>query len=74
MRTNSNKTLKVIGVFGGMAVIFNIFLFIAIILCWGTNLYKLTQCDFEAPYKGEIIHAVGIIPPASLVTVWFDDK
>ncbi len=42
--------------------------------CWCVNLYKLTQCDFEAPYKGEVIHAVGLIGPAAVVTVWFDDK
>jgi prepilin-type N-terminal cleavage/methylation domain-containing protein len=41
---------------------------------WCVNLYKLTQCDFASPYKGEAIHAVGIFPPAALVTVWFSDK
>ena len=41
---------------------------------WLGNLYKLTQCDFDKPYKGEIIHAVGLAGPAALVTVWFDDK
>jgi len=51
-----------------------IILLIAMLISWPTNLYKLIKCDFEAPYKGEIIHAIGIIPPASLVTVWFDDK
>jgi len=38
------------------------------------NLYKFAQCDFEASWKGEIIHGIGILPPASLVTVWFNDK
>ena len=42
---------------------------------WCVNLYKLTQCDFTAPYKGEIIHAAGlVVPPAAAVTAWFDDK
>jgi hypothetical protein len=55
-----------------------VFLQLALILgvgaAWCVNLYKLTQCDFEPSYKGEIIHAVGLIPPAALVTVWFNDK
>lgn len=41
---------------------------------WCVNLYKLTQCDFASPYKGEVIHAVGLFPPAAIVTVWFSDK
>ena len=43
-------------------------------ICWGVNIYKLINCDFEAPYKGEIVHGIGIIPPAAFVTVWIDDK
>lgn len=42
--------------------------------CWIANFVKLTRCDFEAPYKGEAIHAVGLIPVLSLATVWNDDK
>lgn len=41
---------------------------------WFVNLYKLLQCDFQPSWKGEIIHAVGLLPPASIVTVWFSDK
>jgi hypothetical protein len=41
---------------------------------WIVNLYKLTQCDFMPSWKGEIIHSIGIIPPAAIVTVWFSDK
>lgn len=29
--------------------------------------YKLTQCDFEAPYKAEVLYGIGIIPPVGLV-------
>ena len=51
-------------------------LYIAILLVFGSawviNLIKLTQCDFEPLWKEEIIHGVGvIIPPASILTVWF---
>lgn len=41
-------------------------------LCWLTNAVKLVNCDFDAPYKEEIIHTIGlVVPPASIVTVWF---
>ena len=41
---------------------------------WCVNLYKLTQCDFKPSWKGEIVHAVGLIPPAAVVTAWLNDK
>lgn len=41
-------------------------------VCWVINIYKLATCDFDRPYKEEVIHAVGLlIPPTSVVTVWF---
>lgn len=39
---------------------------------YGYNAYKLTQCDFESPYKCEVIHAVGMLPPFWVAAVWFD--
>lgn len=39
---------------------------------WVKNLIKLSDCDFEAPYKAEIIHGVGIIPIIGMVTGWMD--
>jgi hypothetical protein len=42
--------------------------------CWVVNVMKLARCDFEPPYRGEVIHAIGLIPAAAVVTVWFDDK
>jgi hypothetical protein len=42
------------------------------IYCYGYNLVKLIYCDFDAPYKEEAIHALGVfLPPASFITVWF---
>jgi prepilin-type N-terminal cleavage/methylation domain-containing protein len=39
------------------------------------NIVKLFRCDFQAPYRGEFIHSIGVIvPPAAMVAVWFDDK
>ena len=43
-------------------------------LPWIVNAYKFAGCDFESSYRCEAIHGIGIImPPASWVTVWFDD-
>ena len=39
---------------------------------WIFNLIQLCMCDFDAPYKEEIIHAVGVfVPYTSFVTMWF---
>lgn len=38
---------------------------------WIWNINKLTDCDFEPDFKCEAVHAIGIIPPAAIVTVWF---
>lgn len=51
--------------------------FIVALILWGIvswigNLNQLLDCDFKAPYKCEVIHTIGIIPLAALVTVWFD--
>lgn len=49
-----------------------VILMLLTVAVWGTNVYKLTQCDFQAPYKCEAIHGVGLVPPLAFVTVWFD--
>ncbi len=42
-----------------------------VIGCWVMNAIKLTDCDFEADYKCEVAHAIGLIGPSvALVTVW----
>ena len=47
---------------------------IALSLSWLVNLYRITSCDFDMPLRCEVIHATGVfIPPAALVTAWFDD-
>ena len=53
-----------------IAIVFTAF----VIGCWIANAIKLTRCDFQAPYKGEAIHAIGLIPVLSLATVWNDEK
>lgn len=41
---------------------------------WIWNVVKLTSCDFESNYRCEVIHGAGlVVPPLSIVTVWFGD-
>ena len=41
---------------------------------YAVNGYKLSNCNFEAPYKCEVIHGIGVVlPPTSLITMWFGD-
>jgi hypothetical protein len=54
-------------VIAGLVVII---LWLTIIISWVGNVIKLTDCDFASPYKCEVVHGVGIIPLASVVTVW----
>lgn len=39
---------------------------------WVKNIIKLSECDFEPPYKAEVVHIIGIIPPVGAVTGWLD--
>lgn len=54
---------------GCRGIVFFIWLFI--ITCWIFNFIKLLNCDFETPFKEEVIHLIGVfIPPASIITCW----
>ena len=38
---------------------------------WGGNLIKLCRCDFQAPYKTEVIRTLGVfVPPVGMVAGW----
>lgn len=40
---------------------------------WVSNLIKLTDCDFEAPYKCEVVHTIGVfIVPIGVFTGYMD--
>ena len=39
---------------------------------WVFNIIKLTNCDFEPPYKCEVIHTVGVIGPIGAFTGWMN--
>ena len=58
------------GAFLGLALL-PIIIWLYFIVCWIVNLVKLLNCDFEGPWKEEIIHAIGLIGPAAGITVWF---
>ena len=48
-------------------------LLIVAMLCitgWVKNIVKLAHCDFKSPYKAELVHAVGILPPVGIITGW----
>ena len=32
------------------------------------NIIHLADCDFQAPYKAEVIYGIGLIPPVGCVT------
>lgn len=54
---------------GGFMII--VYILLALV-SWVINLSQLINCDFEAPYKCEVIHAVGVfIPPTQVITVFF---
>lgn len=38
-----------------------IFIWLTIIFGWISNIVKLAECNFTAPYKTEVIRSVGIV-------------
>lgn len=51
----------------GIVIIAIIILFIT---GWVKNVIKLTNLDFSAPYKTEIIRVVGVLPPVGGIVGW----
>lgn len=50
-----------------------IILTIAMCIGWGKSIYKLTECDFQPPYKCEILYGIGIlVPPIGAFIGWRD--
>lgn len=39
---------------------------------WVKNIVKLSDCDFKAPYKAEVIHTAGLVPPIGAITGWLN--
>lgn len=42
------------------------------LLGYAQGVVKLVKCDFEAPYRAEIIHGVGVIAGTGVITGWLD--
>jgi len=55
-----------------IGVILIVLFFIGFWSGWVMNLYKLSNCDFEEPYKTEALRVVGIVPPIGAVIGWMD--
>jgi hypothetical protein len=58
--------------FENMVLVIVVIITLAVGTGWVKNIIKFTQCDFEAPYKAEIIHGVGLLPPVGMITGWMD--
>ena len=56
------------GMFVGIVMYFMVLIVMGV--GWSLNLYKLVHCDFEAPYKTEIIRTVSILPVIGMFTGW----
>lgn len=39
---------------------------------WVKNIIKLSECDFESPYKAEVIHTVGLFPIVGAVVGYME--
>lgn len=53
--------------------ILGIILIFAVSSSWVLNIVKLVECDFEAPYKAEIIRSIGVPVPIVGVVVGYMD-
>jgi len=65
MRRNTDSFFGVVG-------LVVIFLIIFGVVGWVKNIIKLTDCDFEAPYKAEVVYTVGLFPAIGAITGWID--
>jgi hypothetical protein len=56
-----------------MKDIVSVALFVFMVGGWGLNIYKLFSCDFEAPYKTEIVRGISLFAfPIASITGWMD--
>jgi hypothetical protein len=58
---------------GGIIILsFFIVVFLVASVGWVKNIIKFADCDFEAPYRCETVHALGLFPPVGMITGWLD--
>lgn len=54
-------------------IIINIILSVYVASSWYVNTYRFCTCDFDAPYKAEIVYGIGVVGvPSFLLTSWMD--
>ena len=51
-------------------VVITVVMYVAV--AWFTNIYKLVNADFVAPYKTEVVRTISIVPPIAAVTAFMD--
>lgn len=55
------------------AIIFYILLLVFCVWGYVANIVKFAKCDFEAPYKSEVLHGIGIfVPPMGVIMGYID--
>ena len=62
MRRNTENTI-------GTILLVGVLLFA---LAWVVNAVKFVNCDFDAPYRCEVLHGIGLVPLLAPVFVWAD--
>jgi hypothetical protein len=56
----------------GTAITIYLVILLLVAVGWIMNVIKLANCDFESPYKCEVVHTVGLVPIVGAVTGWLD--
>jgi hypothetical protein len=55
--------------------ILSIGFWLAVVIGWVMNIYKLTKCDFDVPLKSEVIRCVGVpLFPLGAIIGYMDIK
>ena len=71
----TNIKEKIIRLLNSPYKLFIIFQITIVIIFGGAyfwNFAKFVKCDFVSPYKCEVVHGIGLVPPLQIITVWFD--
>lgn len=67
-----NISMILIGIFIKHAGILWVFYLVYLVSSWSVNVYKLTELNFESPYKAEVIRSISVVSPLFLVTGFMD--
>ena len=64
MNTTTIKSILLLG----------ILLTLLMLVGWVKDISHLRQCDFQSPYKAEILYGIGAaLPPVGGIAGWFDE-